>query len=446
MADKTIGELPIAPSLNEDSLMVVEQQGQAMSMRGKTFADFARESAAADVQRAVDAANAAEKSAKEASQSVSSIGTAVEDAQGYAQKAGASAEKAEQALSTVTQAKNDAEAAAETATTKAEDAAQSAQEAKGAASTAAQDAVDAADTLLQGYVETAESAKDAAKASQDAASQSAAAAQGSAAEANASAGRAEQAAEQAVSETSELLQGYVDEANSAKNAAKESQTAAETAKDDAVTAGAAATESAEQAAASAETAQQYSGNPPQIGEDGTWETWDAESGAYTGTNKPSRGVQGEHGEPGVSPMVSTSKVGKTTTVTITDANGEHTFDIKDGADGTGAGDMTKEMYDPEKHEQDIFKYVDDAVKNVTVEVDPVPTPESEKAVQSGGVYTALQSKADLGEGNKLKPGQLPDNIDAATLEGNDADYFATDVLTDEEIKTAWNEVFTEVSA
>ena len=46
----------------DNSLIPVEQQGVASKMTGKQFSDFAREAAAGDVQRAVDAANAAEKS------------------------------------------------------------------------------------------------------------------------------------------------------------------------------------------------------------------------------------------------------------------------------------------------------------------------------------------------------------------------------------------------
>ena len=54
----------------------------------------------------------------------------------------------------------------------------------------------------------------------------------------------------------------------------------------------------------------------------------------------------EAGTDGVSPTVETSKEGKTTTITITDATGTHTATIQDGADGTGAGDMTAAVYDP----------------------------------------------------------------------------------------------------
>lgn len=58
-----------------------------------------------------------------------------------------------------------------------------------------------------------------------------------------------------------------------------------------------------------------------------------------------QGVKGDTGDDGVSPTVSISKVGKVTTITITDADGTHTATINDGADGQGAGDMLKADYD-----------------------------------------------------------------------------------------------------
>lgn len=64
----------------------------------------------------------------------------------------------------------------------------------------------------------------------------------------------------------------------------------------------------------------------------------------TGATGP-QGEQGVQGEAGVSPVISVSKTGKVTTVTITDVNGTQTFEIKDGADGSGTGDMLKEVYD-----------------------------------------------------------------------------------------------------
>lgn len=73
MADKQISELPEVPVVTDDTLIPVYVPGStdpAQRMTGKQFADFARESASADVQRAVDAADNAEaaKNGAEAAQ------------------------------------------------------------------------------------------------------------------------------------------------------------------------------------------------------------------------------------------------------------------------------------------------------------------------------------------------------------------------------------------
>ena len=49
------------------------------------------------------------------------------------------------------------------------------------------------------------------------------------------------------------------------------------------------------------------------------------------------GGKGDPGEDGFSPTVSINKVGKTTTITITDKTGPHVATIEDGADGEGGG-------------------------------------------------------------------------------------------------------------
>ncbi len=66
MADKSIGELERAPQVNDDSLIPIEQQGKAMAMSGKQFADFGRNAAAAYVNTAVSAAADARVSAENA--------------------------------------------------------------------------------------------------------------------------------------------------------------------------------------------------------------------------------------------------------------------------------------------------------------------------------------------------------------------------------------------
>ena len=93
-----------------------------------------------------------------------------------------------------------------------------------------------------------------------------------------------------------------------------------------------------------------------------------------------KGDKGDPGNDGFSPTVETSKVGKTTTITITDAQGEHTATILDGADGQGTGDMRTEVYDVNQN-----GIVDDAekVNGHTVGID-VPA----NAVFTDTTYTA----------------------------------------------------------
>lgn len=57
----------------------------------------------------------------------------------------------------------------------------------------------------------------------------------------------------------------------------------------------------------------------------------------------------------------------TYTVTLTDGS-TTTFYVYNGADGEGAGDMTAVVYDPQGKKTDFFKYVDDAVGNIDVDV------------------------------------------------------------------------------
>ena len=66
-----------------------------------------------------------------------------------------------------------------------------------------------------------------------------------------------------------------------------------------------------------------------------------DNGDFVGATGPA----GSTGADGVSPTVAVSKTGKVATVTITDKDGEHTFTVNDGADGSGSGDMMKATYD-----------------------------------------------------------------------------------------------------
>ena len=79
------------------------------------------------------------------------------------------------------------------------------------------------------------------------------------------------------------------------------------------------------------------GYTPTIGTNGNWFINNVD------TQKPSRGIQGEQGQAGTNgtngndgftPIVNATKVGKTTTITITNKTGETSTEIKDGLDGT----------------------------------------------------------------------------------------------------------------
>lgn len=227
-------------------------------------------------------------------------------------------------------------------------------------------------------------------------------------------------------------QSASDAADSADVAAQEAVEAADSA-DDAADSAAAAKESEEAAAESAETAKQYSGKPPKP-QNGTWWVWDATDGEYKDTGIKSilsivrsypsmaemmldapnmeegnlviiasdtedidnsklfvhngiswvylsdlSGLQGV----GIASVEKTSGTGApgtvdTYTIKLTDSR-TFDFDVYNGQDGSGSGDMSKSVYDTQGRNKDIFDYVDGA----------------------------MDEKADLVNG-KVPSGQLPD--------------------------------------
>ena len=139
-----------------------------------------------------------------------------------------------------------------------------------------------------------------------------------------------------------------------------------------------------------------------------------------------KGDPGEPGQDGFSPTVETSKVGKTTTITITDAQGEHTATILDGADGQGSGDMRTEVYDINQN-----GIVDDAEKvnghtvGIDVPADAVFTDTTYTAGTgidiTGNVITNTQTSAEWGNITGTLSDQtdlknaLDDKADASSL-------------------------------
>lgn len=227
MADKNIGDLDRAPGVQDDSLIPVEQQGQAMAMTGKQFREFGEKSAEAYVQGAKDAAAEAKKSAEDAASSLAQIGTSVEDA-------AASATAAQEAQTAAERASADAESAK-------------------TAAEAARDGSSASERAAKSSEDKAALSETNAKASEDA---------------------AQLAAQQAAQDKAE--------ADASKTAAQQAQAGAEAARDDARGYATTATEKAAEAAQSADVARQYSGNPAKP-INGTWWIWNAGTQAYENT-------------------------------------------------------------------------------------------------------------------------------------------------------------------
>lgn len=71
--DSKIGDLPRASKVDDDSLFVMEQQSEALAVEGGLIADFVRDAAEADVQKAVDAASTAQTAADRAEAARDSI-------------------------------------------------------------------------------------------------------------------------------------------------------------------------------------------------------------------------------------------------------------------------------------------------------------------------------------------------------------------------------------
>lgn len=188
MADKTIGSLPQAQTVDDASLFVCEQQGVAMKTTGAQWKGFAVQAVSQYVEPAQQAAQQAQQAAQQATQAVSQIGTAVEDTQANAQAAQEAKEAAETAQGLAETAKTEAEAAASGV---AEDA-QAAEQAKGAAIAAQQAAETAGGNAETSATGAATSASQASQSASDA-SGSATAAAGSATTASQAASNAQSA-------------------------------------------------------------------------------------------------------------------------------------------------------------------------------------------------------------------------------------------------------------
>ena len=124
-------------------------------------------------------------------------------------------------------------------------------------------------------------------------------------------------------------------------------------------------------------------------------------------DKGDTGEKGDTGDAGFSPLVTTSKSGKVTTITITDALGEHTATINDGQDGQGSGDMQKSVYDANDN-----GIVDNAekVNNHTVESDvPANAVFTDTIYDDTNIRQLISGKQDIiSSTNKLSSDLIDD--------------------------------------
>lgn len=150
MADKNIGSLPAAAVLDDDSLLIAEQQGEAVQFRGKLLKDYARQG----IDALVAAARVAAEQALKAAQEAERIAAGIQDVSDDVELAVAAAQVAENARVAAVQA---AQAAEQAAAMAAEDAARE----------AAQEAVGAVGNQMAGYVSAAQAAQRAAEQARD---------------------------------------------------------------------------------------------------------------------------------------------------------------------------------------------------------------------------------------------------------------------------------------
>ena len=99
VVDSTIGSLPAASSLDDASLLVVEQQGAAMHITGAQIKGYAQASVSEYVGQAQEAVEEAQQASQQALEAVGQIGTSVQEAQQAAQQAQNSAESVQGVVS-----------------------------------------------------------------------------------------------------------------------------------------------------------------------------------------------------------------------------------------------------------------------------------------------------------------------------------------------------------
>lgn len=370
IVDKAISDLTQALQITGEDLFVLEQGGEAKNVKGSQVVQYAKDSVAAEVQgvkkyadNAKASANAAAASAEKAAGAAQGIDDKVAAADASA-KAAASSAAAAAASATGVDEKVQAAKTAATNAAKSETAAKAAQ----TAAANAQKAAESAQTGAQSAKTAAESAQEAAESAKDAAA-------GSSTAAGQKASHAAQSAEDAAS---------------AKSAAETAKTDAQAARDAIVN-------------MIVEAVTLETGKPATVSKSLVDNVYKLAFGLPRGgTGAPGpRGAPG-NGISGIELKNGTHAPGTSDVYTITLTDGTtFDFEVYNGANGQGAGDMLASVYDPQGKRTDIYKYVDDAIGKI-------PTPDVSGKLDKTGdgsnvtaAFTAATTRSNIATGEKL---------------------------------------------
>lgn len=370
IVDKAISDLTQALQITGEDLFVLEQGGEAKNVKGSQVVQYAKDSVAAEVQgvkkyadNAKASANASAASAEKAAGAAQGIDDKVAAADASA-KAAASSAAAAAASATGVDEKVQAAKTAATNAAKSETAAKAAQ----TAAANAQKAAESAQTGAQSAKTAAESAQEAAESAKDAAA-------GSSTAAGQKASHAAQSAEDAAS---------------AKSAAETAKTDAQAARDAIVN-------------MIVEAVTLETGKPATVSKSLVDNVYKLAFGLPRGgTGAPGpRGAPG-NGISGIALKNGTHAPGTSDVYTITLTDGTtFDFEVYNGANGQGAGDMLASVYDPQGKRTDIYKYVDDAIGKI-------PTPDVSGKLDKTGdgsnvtaAFTAATTRSNIATGEKL---------------------------------------------
>lgn len=337
MADKAISDLTQAVQITNEDLFVLEQSGEAKKLKGSQVVQYAKDSVSAEVQGAKEYADSAKASADAAAKDATRAETAAQGIDDKVAAADASAKAAASSAAAAAASATGVDEKVQAAQTAADNAAKSETAAKNAQTAAAnsQKAAESAQTGAQAAKTAAESAQEAAESAKDAAAGSSTAA----------GQKATQAAHSA------------EDAASAKSAAETAKTDAQAARDAIVN-------------MIVEAVTVETGKPATVSKSLVDNVYKLVFGLPRG-DTGAQGPQGATGKgiSGIALKNGTHAPGTSDVYTITLTDGTtFDFEVYNGANGQGAGDMLASVYDPQGKHQDVFKYVDDAVKSI-------PTPD-----------------------------------------------------------------------